>query len=266
MVEKLAGVDGVIAGVEEYDAELLESFPRLRCISRCGVGTDSIDLEAARRLNIAVLTTIDEVVEPVAEMTLAMILALARNLSVHIHDFHQGLWKKHTGFLLSEWTIGLVGYGRIARAVHHLLRSFRCRVIASDPYLKREEFPDTELVPLEFLLTQSDVVSLHATRPKEQGAILGYREMAMMKKGCRLINTSRGYLVDESALFQLLKSGDISAAGLDVFADEPYSGALTQLPQVLCTPHVSTMTRASRSGMEMRAVTNLIDHFSHRQT
>ena len=159
MYRILRDVDGVLAGVEPYDGDLLTALPRLRCISRCGVGTDAIDLEEARRRNIVVLTTVEEVVEPVAQMTVAMILALVRNLTLHCTDMRAGQWRKQEGHLLSEWTIGLVGFGRIGRAVERYLRVFGAKVIVTDPNIVASEIPpEVQMCDLASLLGQADVV------------------------------------------------------------------------------------------------------------
>jgi len=259
----LRETDAVIAAVEPYDANLLASLPRLRCISRCGVGTDTIDLEAARRLNIAVLTTADEVVEPVAQMTVAMILALARNLPQHYSEFRSGHWIKHTGFLISEWTIGLVGFGRIGRAVERILQAFGPSVVVADPYIEPKEVPGhVRLTTLDELLKLADVVSIHATRSAAEGPIIGRKEVALMKPKSRIVNTSRGHLLDESALRDALQSGHVVGAALDVFPEEPYRGPLSGFPQVLGTPHVATLTRASRVAMERRSALNVIEFFN----
>ena len=265
MPQLLAGADAVLAGVEPYDAALFKALPRLRCISRCGAGTDAVDLDAARLHGITVCTTPDETVEPVAQMTMAMIFALARNFPLHLADFRDGNWKKRTGFLLSEWTIGLVGFGRIGKTVARYLQPFGPRLLVCDPVL-REGDPSIpagiELRPLESLLAESDLVSLHADRRPDQGALIGPKQFERMKQGSRLVNTSRGYLLDEGALGVALESGRLSGAALDVFETEPYTGLLTGLPNVLCTPHVATLTRASRAAMERRCAQNVVDFFA----
>lgn len=264
IITALSGTDGVLAGVETYDASTLAMLPRLRCISRCGVGTDAIDLEAARHYQISVLTTPDEVVEPVAQMTVAMIFALARNFPLYVHGLREGSWRQHTGYVLSEWTIGLVGFGRIGRAVEGYLRVFRPRILVADPNVHVDDLPETvEMRNLHELLAEADVVSLHASRRPEEGRLLGPREFGAMKRGSRLVNTARGYLVEEDALYHALRSNHLAGAALDVFAAEPCSGPLTSMPQVLCTPHVSTLTRAARAAMELRCATNLITFFAN---
>ncbi len=234
----------------------------LKVISRCGVGTDSIDVEAASRHGVAVMTTPEEVIEPVAQMTVALILALARNLPQHIREMDQGLWRKRMGFLLSEWTIGLIGFGRIGRAVGRTLEVFKPKILVADPQLRPEDLPQgMTLRSLAQLLAEADLVSLHASRRVQEGPLLGRQELSRMKKGSRLVNTARGHLVDENALEQALESGHLSGAALDVFEGEPYQGRLARMPQVLCTPHVSTLTRFSRQAMELRAAQNLVGFF-----
>jgi D-3-phosphoglycerate dehydrogenase len=265
VVEALADADAVIAGLEPYDGEILRALPRLRCISRCGLGTDSIDRAAAESLGIAVLTTASEVSEPVAQLTVAMILALARELPQCGNDLRQGRWQRRFGHMLSEWTIGLIGFGRIGRLVEHHLRSFEPRILVADPYVDASALPKgVERQELPHLLAESDLVSLHAERRRDDGPLIGEHELGQMKPGARLVNTARGYLVDEHALYDALVAGRLSGAALDVFCEEPYAGKLLSLPQVLCTPHVGSSTWASRQAMELRSATNVIGYFSKR--
>ncbi|MBI3011708.1 MAG: phosphoglycerate dehydrogenase [Candidatus Omnitrophica bacterium] len=259
----LRDADAVLAGVEPYDAEVLAALPRLRCISRCGAGTDSVDLEAARRLGITVYTTAEEVVEPVAQMTVGMILALARNLPLHLDDVRKGLWKKRTGILLSEWTIGVVGFGRIGRRVEQCLRGFGPRVLVHDPRFTPSDLPDgVALRSLPVLLAEADLVSIHASRRQEEGALIGRQELAMMKPRSYLVSSARGFLVDEAALYDALCTGHLAGAAIDVFQVEPYTGPLARLPNVLCTPHVASLTTASRSAMERRCAESAVRHFT----
>ncbi|OGR88459.1 MAG: hypothetical protein A3J74_01240 [Elusimicrobia bacterium RIFCSPHIGHO2_02_FULL_57_9] len=263
--EILAGADAVLAGLEPYDAKTLAALPKLRCISRCGVGTDSIDLEAAKRRGIAVRVTREETIEPVAQMTVAMILALARNFPMHYADFHAGLWVKRTGCLISDWTIGLVGFGRIGRCVAALLHAFGARILLHDPrFLDGTLPPGTRSGALEDLLSGCDLISLHADSRAQDGPLLGKKEFAAMKKGAYLVNTARGHLVDEKALYEALKSGHLAAAAIDVYTAEPYEGDLAKLPQVLATPHVSTLTRSSRAAMELSCARNVVEFFQKK--
>lgn len=263
LMELLQKADAVVAGVEPYDAQVLQALPRLRCIGRCGSGTDAIDLEAAERLGIAVYTTPEEVAEPVAQLTVAMILALARNLPLHLADAQHGTWRKRTGFLLSEWTIGLIGFGQIGQAVQRYLERFGPRILVTDPAWEHQRLPEAvQWRPLDALLREADLVSLHVNRARAAGAVLGERELELMRPGSYLVNTARGYLLNEHALYTRLQSGHLAGAALDVFETEPYEGPLARLPQVVCTPHIATLTRASRAAMEFRCAQQLIDHFT----
>ena len=262
MLDALKEADAVLAAVEPYDAELLAQLPKLQCISRCGVGTDAIDLEVAKKYEKTVLVTADEIIEPVAQMTLAMILALARNFSLHAHDFKEALWKKHTGWLLSEWTIGLIGFGKIGRKVEEYLRPFGVCVLVCDPYLNKEKIPKgVTLCDLPTLLGKSDLVSLHLARDSKEGYLITAREFAQMKKGSFFVNTARGYMVEEMALQAALKSGHLAGAALDVFEQEPYPGPLTKYSNVILTPHIATLTRASRTAMELGCAQNVVFFF-----
>lgn len=267
MVNELQDAAAVLAGVEPYDAELLAGLPKLRCISRCGAGSDAVDLEAARRGGIAVYTTPEEVVEPVAQLTVAMILALARNVPLHLADARAGRWKKRTGALLSEWTVGLIGCGRIGRRVAKHLTGFGARLLVCDPQLSPHAVPaGAALKPLEEVLREADVVSLHANRPAKDGALIGARELAVMKPGSYLVNTARGFLVEESALYEALDRGHLAGAALDVFQAEPEMGPLATHPNVLCTPHVASLTKASRAAMEWRCADNVVRHFASNRS
>ena len=264
MAEAVGDADAVLAGLEPYDAEMLARLPRLRCISRCGVGTDNIDLNMVGQRSIVVLTTDAEVVEPVAQMTVAMILALARNFPLHVTESRMGQWHERVGYLLSEWTIGLIGFGRIGRTVERYLRVFGSRVLVADPYVQNDELPaGVRLCDISTLLPETDLISLHAARRREDGPVIGANEIYKMKSGSRLVNTARGYLVDEVALFQALVGGHLTGAALDVYDQEPSMGPLVTLPQVLCTPHVASTTRASRAAMELRCAENVRTFFSH---
>ena len=259
----LQEADAVVAGVEPYDAGLLAGLPRLRCISRCGTGTDAIDLPAATARGIAVLTTPDEVVEPVAQLTLAMILSLARQLPRYLAAARERRWSKHTGVLLREWVIGLIGYGRIGQMVEQYLRPFGPRVLIADPARRGAVLPaGVEWCELDTLLGACDLVSVHASRDPSAGPLIGRAELARMRPGSFLVNTARGHLVDEQALAEALEAGRLAGAALDVFAIEPYGGPLMAFPQVICTPHIATLTNASRAAMEQRCAQNVVDFFA----
>ena len=252
---------GIIAGVETYDAPVLELLPELKCISRCGVGIDNIDLGFAKEKGIAIRNTPDVVIRPVVELTIAMIFDLMRKLSLHTGRFWRKEWKKSAGNLLAGKTVGILGLGRIGRSVSETLLKLDVEVIGTDihPDVHWAENFGVRIVPLDELLGTSDILSLHLSVVPENPFILGSEEIASMKKGAWLVNVSRGNLVDDIALFEALKSGKLEGAAMDVFPEEPYSGPLCNLDNVVMTPHVATLTKESRVQMELEATENLLN-------
>ncbi len=266
VIESCRDYDGVIAGLEPYDAQVLAALPRLKCISRCGVGLDNIDLKAAAKHQITVLNTPDAVVLPVAELTLAMILDLLRQVTVHAELMRRHQWEKKTGTQLAGKTVGIIGLGRIGRKVAELLIRLDCKVIAVDikPDAVWAKAHRVLLVDLDTLLSQSDVISLHVTAAEGQTFQLSKRHFEVMKKGVYLVNTARGSLINEQDLQEALLQGRVAGAAMDVFAKEPYQGPLCGMPNVLLSPHVATLTHESRSEMEIGAVNNIINWLRQR--
>lgn len=243
---------GAIAGVEPLTDQVMASAPRLRAIARCGTGMDSVDKEAATRRGIRLSNTPDAPAVAVAELTIALILAVLRRVAEADRALRAGTWKALTGGLLGARTLGLVGYGRIGRRVAALARPFGARIVAADPFVDRADVP---ILDLDQVLSTSDIVSLHSS-----GAALrlGNRELMLMKPAAILINTARGELVDETSLLEALRSGRLAGAGLDVFETEPYSGPLTELPGVVLTAHMGSYAAEARSLQEREALANLV--------
>ena len=252
---------GLIAGVEPLTAAVLqEAAAHLKVISRCGVGLDNVDVSAAAELGIAVYNTPEAPTQAVAELTIGLMLDLLRQISRSDRLVKAGQWTKPLGKLVGELTIGLVGLGRIGRRVAELCHAFGANVIASDPapdqdWSRRHHVP---IVPLKALLSEADLVSVHVSRTSGQPALIDAAALARMKQGSLLINTSRGDVVDESALMQALTSGHLAGAAIDTFEHEPYRGPLLQLDSVICTPHVGSYARGARLRMEQEAVENLL--------
>lgn len=262
-IVELAGADvtGIIAGGESYDAPTLERLAGLRCISRCGLNLDTIDQGWTVRKGVVLRNTPDVVTQPVAELTLAMIFALLRHLPSHDRDLHAGTWVRKAGVQLAGKTVGLLGLGRIGQRVAEMLRALGLRVMGTDlsPDLAWAARCGVEVTPLERLLRESDILSIHLSMHVDTPFFLDESHLEAMKEGAWLVNTARGGLVDEAALFAALKSDKLAGAALDVFAQEPYDGPLCQLDNVILTPHVATLTRESRGLMETQAVQNLLD-------
>jgi D-3-phosphoglycerate dehydrogenase len=256
--------DGIIAGVEPYDKVVLDKLTRLKCISRCGVGIDSIDTEETKRRQIAVLNTPECVIQPVAELTIAMIFDILRSLTAQNTLLKAGSWEKLPGHLLATRKIGIIGLGKIGKKVAQMMRALNADVYATDA------FPDfawgkkygVHIISQDELLGLADILTIHVSACKEKPFFLNKELLDRINPGCALINTSRGAYIDETALFDALKTGKLSAAGLDVFSNEPYHGPLCQLNNVILTPHSATLTEESRSQMETEAVKNLLHYFS----
>jgi D-3-phosphoglycerate dehydrogenase len=258
LLQHAGGAAAIIAGVEPYDAGTLAGLPALRCISRCGIGVDSIDLDAARSRGIAVLNTPDQPAEAVAELGLAMMLALCRNLPRQIAHARRTEWRRLEAHLLGRCRVGLIGFGRIGRRIAELLRPFGSEIWVADPAVSPDAGRHVTVAPLDRLLRECDIVSIHAARSPQAPLVVGATELASMKPGAMLVNLARGGMVDEGALYDALISGHLSGAGLDVYVDEPYQGPLGSLDNVVLTPHSATLTVETRSAMERECVTKAL--------
>lgn len=256
---------GIIAGVEPYDKEVLASLKKLKCISRCGVGIDSIDTVEARRRGIVILNTPDAVARPVAEMTLAMIFDLLRLLTLHTTSLRAGRWERLPGQLLQGRSVGIVGLGRVGKMSARMLVSLGADVYGSDiePDIAWAKENNVKILPISELLESVDILCIHVSLLKGRSFFLGEKEISRLKKGAIVINTSRGQAIDEKALYEALKSGCLGGAGLDVFSEEPYHGPLVGLDNVVLTPHVASLTVESRDAMEIQAVRNILAYFKN---
>jgi D-3-phosphoglycerate dehydrogenase len=260
VMELARDCEGIIAGVEQLTEEVFKKLPKLRAVSRCGVGTDNVDLEAARKRGIRINSTPNAPTQSVAELTVALILNLLRQVSLLDRRVHGGTWSREMGRLLSGKTIGIVGLGRIGKRVAELLRPFGVKILASEPKPDKKwaEENKISLTSLEELLRESDVVTLHIPYSEKNLNLINAEKIKIMKRGAILINTSRGGLVDEGALYQALLSGHLSGAALDVMEVEPYQGPLKDLDSVILTPHIGSYALEARVQMEMEAAKNLI--------
>ena len=257
------GIDAsvILAGVEPYDGATLLQLPALRCISRCGVGVDSIDLQVAKQRELVVANTPTIPIEAVAELALTMFLALSRNIRPQANLMQVRRWERLSTHLLAGRTVGLIGLGRIGQRVAQLCRAFNASVIAHDPMAENTIARNlgVNLVTMEKLLTESDIVSIHASKSADQQVLIGSLELARMKRGSVLVNLARGEMIDEGALVAALSSGHLAGAGLDVFSKEPYQGPLCDFEQVILTPHSATLPVETRTAMELQCVENAIE-------
>jgi phosphoglycerate dehydrogenase-like enzyme len=260
-VERLAsGAVGAIVSTDPFDARVLAASPDLRVIARVGVGLDSIDVDAATAHGVAVTVTPGANEATVADHAVALMLCLIRRVVEHDAGVRRGEWNRtgrHTPGTLSGMTVGLVGYGHVGRRVAERLIGFGVRILVTDPLPAR----DARVLAVEFdrLLADSDVVSLHAPLTPETRGLIARRELAAMRSGAVIVNTSRGGMIDEDSLADALLSGHIAGAGLDVFACEPPgSSRLLELPNVVLSPHVAGLSGPSVAEMTRRATTSVI--------
>lgn len=261
VLREAADATVIVASVEPYEADLLARLPKLRCISRCGVGVDAIDLAAAEARGVAVRNTPDAPSQAVAELAVTFLLALSRSLIEQDAHLKKREWVRLETHLLSGRTVGIVGFGRIGQRVATLLNAFGMRVLASDPAVSAEQAKaaGAELVTLDELLDRADMVTVHASTPEGGAPILGRDQLARLKPGAFVTNLARGGMVDEAALLEGLESGRLGGAGLDVFSEEPYDGPLLDAPRVILSPHSATRAAETRIRMEIECVRNAVD-------
>jgi len=259
VVELATDVVGLISGTEPLNKTVLEKLVLLKVISRCGVGMDNVDLEAARQMNIKVFNTPFGPTLAVSELTVGLIFDLLRKTTLMDREMRAGIWKKHMGSLLNGKRVGIIGFGRIGQKTAELLRAFGCEIGYYDS-VRIEELKDLRVnrMELDELLRESDLITIHVSGKYEK-PLLGNREIDLMKKGTWLVNVARGGVVDEEALLNALKNGRLAGAALDVFEKEPYNGLFKVLDNVILTPHIGSYAKEARVEMEMQAAKNLIE-------
>ena len=251
---------------DRVDDALLDAAPKLKVVANNAVGYDNIDVAACRKRGVRVGNTPDVLTETVADVTFALLLGAAWRLPQADKLVRDGGWSgwKPTDYFgsdVSDKTLGIVGFGRIGQAVAKRARGFSMRVLATSRSAQKEaDELGAQIVSLETLLRKSDFVSLHCALNDETRGLIGAEQLAMMKPSAFFINTARGPIVDQNALTAALQNGAIRGAGLDVFETEPLSPSdpLTQLSNVVLTPHVGSATEATRIEMTRLAVENIL--------
>jgi D-3-phosphoglycerate dehydrogenase len=238
----------VIRSATRVTAEVLDAAPRLKVVARAGIGVDNVDVEAATRRGVLVVNAPQSNTISAAEHTMALLLAQARNVPQADRELHAGRWDKERwqGVERAGKTLGLIGLGRVGTLVASRAQGFGMRVIAFDPYVSGERARElgVDVMPtLESLLVQADFVSIHLPGSPDTLGLIGEHQLAMIKPGARLVNTSRGGIVDEEALAKALDDGRLAGAALDVFAVEPATDSpLLGMEQVVVTPHLGAST------------------------
>jgi len=260
LIELCRDCTGVVAGTEIYSKDIINQLSSLKVISRLGVGMDNIDLKVARERNIKVFKTTTTPAKAVAELVLGLLIDVARNISNSNKNLKIGKWKKQMGSLLQGKTLGIIGLGSIGKVLVQLSSGFHFKILAFDQH-EDELFAkenDVAYCDLETLLKNSDFVSIHLNLSDGVKYLINKDNIKLMKRSAILINTSRGEILDEKVLYDALISNHLAGAGLDVFEQEPYSGPLTELNNVILTPHIGSYAREIRIQMEKEATKNLI--------
>ncbi|MGI8532843.1 MAG: phosphoglycerate dehydrogenase [Geodermatophilaceae bacterium] len=257
LLPALADAEAILVrSATSVDAEALAAAPRLRVVARAGVGLDNVDVEAATARGVMVINAPQSNIVSAAEHAMGLLLAAARHIAPAHEALQQGRWSRSsfTGTELDGKTVGIVGFGRIGMLFAQRVAAFGTRLLAYDPYVQpgRAAQLGVQLVSLEELLRESDVISVHLPRTPETVGLIGSKELETTKRGVIVINAARGGLVDEQALADAVRSGQVGAAGVDVYAKEPCTDSpLFGVPGIVVTPHLgaSTVEAQDKAGL-----------------
>ena len=256
--------DGLIVGTTEVRKSIVEKIDSLKVISRVGVGVDNVDVEFFKKHGILTTNTPFGLTNSAAEMAVALILAGIRRLVNYNNMVKNKKWDRKIGLSLADATVGIVGFGNIGKRVAFLLKAFDGNIILSDA---KPDFITAQAMGLKFvskkeLLEKSDIITLHV--PLDENSIdwLSFEELKNLKKPVVIVNTARGGIVNEQAIYEYLKNHNDSCYCCDVYVNEPYNGKLMELENVLLTPHISTCTLSSRRQAEQLAVENCLEVLS----
>lgn len=262
LIDVVGEAVGIILGVDNFTADVYDHAPRLKVISRYGVGVDKVDIAAATAHGVAVTTTPGANSVAVAELAIALMFALARHIPYHDRMVKGGGWARVTGIELTGLTLGLIGLGRIGQEVAKRVAGFGMRVLYYDPVTLPESLTaglGVEYRPLESLLAESDVISLHLPFTPTTANMINRETLACLKPSALLINTSRGGLVDEQALYEALDAGRLGGAACDVFEKEPPGDIpLIQHDRFIAVPHIGSTTQQTTLRMGRMASENLL--------
>lgn len=256
LAEMVTDFDVLIAGTEPITDKVMSNATRLKLISRVGIGLDGVDLLAAERRGIKVSYTPDAPAPAVAELTIGLMLTLLRSAHVANAQMHRGEWHRHFGRRIPEVTIGIIGTGRIGGRVLRRLAGFGSpRILVNDIHPDQKVAPELKLewVDKEEIYREADVISLHLPLTPLTKNMIRREQLLSMKSDAMIINTSRGGIINEDDLIEVLGTGHLCGAAVDVFEQEPYNGALAQFDRCLLTSHMGSMSVDCRTRMEIEA-------------
>ena len=267
LISLLDGCDGCVAGLDPFSKRVIENAGALKVISRYGAGVDNVDLAAAKAKNIAVCNTPGVNAQAVADLAIALLLCLVRQLPFLDRKTREGQWIRSIGIELYEKTFGILGLGAVGKAVARRAGGFSMRILACDPDMDTEYARANGITAVTFeeLLRESDFLSLHLPLKADTRYVISAEAMQSMKKGAIIINTARGGIIDEAAAAALLESGHLGGLGLDVYETEPpRDSAFFRMDNVILTPHTAAHTAEAVAAMAALSVQNLIDVLSGR--
>ena len=266
IVNAAKGAEAMIFAATVFDDDLFSRLPHLKLISRRGIGIDTVDIDAATRHGVRVCNCQSYGSRDVAQHTVALLLSLIHSIPRYNSRMsnNQGYSDVPMAWRLGEKTVGIIGYGRISKAVARVLTAFDAEVLVYDPFVT--EAKGVRQVDLDELLKSSDIISLNAPLTHSTRHMINRETISRMKMGAMLVNTSRGALVDEEALIEALETGRLSGAALDVFENEPLdpSSRLLTLDNVVLTPHVAWRSVEAVRDLDVEVTGNVIDFFEGR--
>ncbi|MHB8872357.1 MAG: phosphoglycerate dehydrogenase [Myxococcaceae bacterium] len=258
-----------VRSATKVTAEILEAGKKLKVIGRAGVGVDNVDLPAANRKGVVVMNTPGGNTITVAELTVAMMMSISRNLPQATASMKSGKWekKKFQGRELFNKTLGVIGIGNIGSVVVDRCLGMKMKVVAFDPFISPEAAKrlGCEIVTLDELYARADYISLHVPMTEQTKNLIGKEALAKMKKGAFLVNCARGGIVDEAALYEALQSGHLGGAAFDVFSSEPVSpeSPLLKCDNFICTPHLGASTHEAQQNVATALAEQMVDYLVH---
>ena len=261
LIDLVSDFDVIIAGTEPITSRVMDHATNLKMISRVGIGLDSVDLQAAKERGIEVSHTADAPAPAVAEFTLGLMLSLLRSVHVSNTRMHDGHWERFFGRRLAEVTIGIIGVGRIGSRVLNRTKGFGSpKILVNDVMLnlKLDREFKLEWTSKERIYAESDVISLHVPLTNHTNNMIRKKQLLSMKSDAIIINSARGGIINEQDLYEVMQSGHLSGAAIDVFEQEPYNGPLKEIQRCLLTAHMGSMSIDCRVRMEIEATEEAI--------
>jgi phosphoglycerate dehydrogenase-like enzyme len=265
LIRYVSNADGLVVGLEKLNRDVLDRCSNLKIISKYGVGLDNVDLDYCMGKNIYIGWTPGVNKRSVAEMALALMMILSRNIYITSSLLKKGIWNKNGGFDLSEKTIGIIGVGNIGKELVALLNPFQCRILVNDIVDQTEYYKECKLIETskQYIFSNSDVVTIHTPLTEETQHMVNRNVLSLMKENAFLINTARGPIVVADDLKLALQNNIIAGAAIDVYDEEPPTDKeLLSLPNLICTPHIGGNSYEAVLAMGRSAIQHLKNYFN----